>query len=70
MIVQLMIPKIISLFLMIFLGFLFVKKKILNSSDSRVLSILGVYLIMPCMILSAFHMDLRMNSRMDWCWHS
>lgn len=57
MIVQLMVPKIISLFLMIFLGFLLVRKKILKSSDSRVLSILGVYLIMPCMILSAFQMD-------------
>ncbi|MCH3971731.1 MAG: AEC family transporter [Oscillospiraceae bacterium] len=57
MIVLILIKKIISLFLMMLLGVLLVKTKICKAEDSKVLSALSIYLIMPCMILSAFQIS-------------
>lgn len=48
---------ILSLALMMLLGVLLVKCKILKSADSRVLSTLSLYLILPCVILSSFQID-------------
>jgi len=39
---------------MILLGFILVNKHILNASDSRILSIIVVYLVMPCAIINSF----------------
>ena len=43
--------KLINFFIMILLGFILVNKNILKSSDSRILSIIVVYLVMPCAII-------------------
>ena len=53
----LLMEQIIQLFLMIFMGFLIVKAKLLNSEDSKVLSIIILYLIIPCVIINAFQVD-------------
>lgn len=53
----LLMEQIIQLFLMIFMGFLIVKAKLLNSEDSKVLSIVVLYLIIPCVIINAFQVD-------------
>lgn len=42
---------------MIFMGFLIVKAKLLNSEDSKILSIIVLYLIIPCVIINAFQVD-------------
>ena len=54
MIVVILIKKIISLFLIMALGALLVRTKVLKAQESRVLSLLSIYLISPCMILSSF----------------
>lgn len=54
MIVLLLTKQIAELFLIIFLGFLIIKLKILKPEDSRILSVLVLYLIMPCVIIEAF----------------
>ena len=53
----LLMEQIIQLFLMIFMGFLIVKAKLLNSEDSKVLSIVVLYLIIPCVIINAPQVD-------------
>ena len=53
----LLMKQIIQLFLMIFMGFLIVKGKLLKSEDSKVLSIIVLYLIIPCVIINAFQVD-------------
>lgn len=57
MIAYLLTQKILSLFLVMLLGFVLVKCRVLKGEDSRVLSSLSLYLIMPCVILSAFQID-------------
>lgn len=53
----LLMEQIIQLFLMIFMGFLIVKAKLLKSEDSKVLSTIVLYLIVPCVIVNAFQVD-------------
>lgn len=55
---MLLIDKIVQLFLILFLGFIIVKTKVLKSEDSMVLSKLILFLIMPCMIINAFQVEL------------
>lgn len=52
------------LFLLIFAGFLAVKTGAIKPEGRKVLSDLLVYLIMPCMILNSYFMEL--NSEMMW----
>ena len=42
---------------MIFMGFVIVKARLLKSEDSRVLSVIVLYLIVPCVIINAFQVD-------------
>ena len=53
----LLMEQIIQLFLMIFMGFLIVKAKLLKSEDSKILSTIVLYLIVPCVIVNAFQVD-------------
>lgn len=55
--IVILIEKIISLFLIMLLGVLLVRSHILKAQDSRILSALCIYLIMPCVILEAFQVD-------------
>ncbi|WP_278696728.1 AEC family transporter [Anaerobutyricum hallii] len=56
-IILLLMEQIIQLFLMIFMGFVIVKARLLKSEDSRVLSVIVLYLIVPCVIINAFQVD-------------
>lgn len=53
----LLMQQIIKLFIMIFMGYLIVKTGILKAEDSRVLSAVVLYLIVPCVILNAFQVE-------------
>ena len=46
--------KIAELFLIMMMGFVLVKAGLLKSSDSRIISVILVYLITPCMIIHSF----------------
>ena len=50
----LLAEKIAQLFLILLMGYLVVRVGLLKPEDSRVLSVIMVYLVMPCMILNAF----------------
>ena len=53
----LLAKQIAQLFLMIFMGFLIVKTGLLKDEDSRVLSKIVLYLVVPCVIVNAFQVD-------------
>ena len=57
MIAILLARQIVQLFLIMLCGFLVVRLGFLSSSDSRVLSVLCVYVILPCTIINAFQID-------------
>lgn len=46
--------KLVTFFIMIFLGYILVRTRLLKSKDSKILSVVVVYLILPCAILSSF----------------
>ena len=52
-----LLQQIAQLFIIIFLGWAIVKAGILKSEDSRVLSMLLLYVIIPCVILNAFQIE-------------
>ena len=54
----LLFEQIASLFLCLCAGFLLVKIGLLRSSDSRILNIVCVYLIFPCVYIKAFQLPL------------
>lgn len=54
---------ILQLFLIMASGFLLVKIRILKSGDSKVLSSLCLYLILPCVILNAFQVEYTPDIR-------
>lgn len=58
MIAQLLLYKIIQLFLIMTLGFVLVKAKLVKSEDSMVLSKLSLYLFMPAVIINAFNVEM------------
>ena len=55
--IGILIGKIVSLFIVLFLGFLLVKCGICKVNDSQILSRLCIYLVVPCSILSAFQVS-------------
>lgn len=57
MITILLIKKIISLFVIMLAGFILVKFKVFSAKESRTLSKLSLYLLAPCMILTAYQVD-------------
>jgi predicted permease len=57
MIAFILMKKIFSLFLIMFMGILIVRLKIMKAEQSKSLSMLSLYLIMPCMILASFQVD-------------
>jgi hypothetical protein len=50
----LLMQQIAQLFLILLMGYAVVKTGLLKSSDSKVLSVVFVYLVMPCVVLNAF----------------
>ena len=55
--IGILVGKIVALFIVMFLGFVLVKTGICRSDDSRILSRLSVYIVVPCSILSAFQVS-------------
>ncbi|MBQ8598605.1 MAG: AEC family transporter [Oscillospiraceae bacterium] len=53
----LILKQMIKFFLMLMMGYAIVKKGILKSTDSKVLSSIAVYLVTPCVIINAFQID-------------
>lgn len=62
-----LLQQIVQLFLMIFMGFLIVKAGLLKDEDSKVLSKIVLYLIIPCVILNAFQVDYTPET-VRGCW--
>ena len=58
MISFLLLQEIAQLFLILFFGWLLVRCRILKSSDSRILSVIVLYLIVPCSIITSFQLEL------------
>ncbi|MCD8197152.1 MAG: AEC family transporter [Lachnospiraceae bacterium] len=54
----LLAQQIVKLFLMILVGYILVKLKILDSKDSQVISKILLYAVLPCSIVSAFLVDI------------
>ena len=53
----LLLEKILSLFLITLAGFVIVRLGILKAEDSKCLSTLSIYLIVPCTIISSFQVE-------------
>ena len=53
----LLMQQIAELFLMIFMGYVIVKAGLLKGEDSKVISKIVLYLIIPCVIINAFQVD-------------
>lgn len=50
--------KILSLFIMVAMGFVLVRSGVLKAQESRTLSVATLYVISPCMIISAFQVTM------------
>ena len=53
----LLLKQIVQLFLMILMGYIMVKIKFLKEEDSKVISKIILYLIVPSVIITAFQVD-------------
>lgn len=53
-----LLSKLISMMLMAVVGFVLVKKNVLQQSDSRVISVLLVYVLQPCLIFRSLQIAL------------
>lgn len=69
MVTLLLTEQLTVLFLMMGCGFVLVKTKIVKSRDSKTLSLISVYLIMPCVIINAFQIDYSKEIQDDFYWH-
>ena len=59
MISLILAKKIVSLFLIMLLGAMLVRCKIVHAQDSKVLSVISLYLVMPCVIISSFQVEYK-----------
>lgn len=57
MIAVLLFRQIVSFFIMMAFGFTLVKTGLLRSEDSRILSIISIYIIIPCVMIDSFQME-------------
>lgn len=57
MISLILAKKILSLFLILAMGFLAVRGGVVDAKESKTLSTISLYVIMPCVILSSFQVD-------------
>lgn len=79
----LLAQQIAQLFLILIMGYAVVKAGLLKASDSKVLSVVMVYLVTPCVIINAFQINdtpeirkglytpwLLRRLSMECCWGS
>ena len=64
----LLMQQITELFLMIFMGYVIVKARLLKGEDSKVISKIVLYLIIPCVIINAFQVDYTSEKVQGFCW--
>lgn len=57
MIAVILAKKILSLFLIMVMGAALVKSKVLKAEDSKSISVVTLYLVMPCVIISSFQVE-------------
>lgn len=62
-ITQSLLFQLAVLFLIMSLGFLLVRLRVVRSEDSRILSMLTIYLIQPCVIIRAFQINYEPKVR-------
>ena len=55
--IGILVNKIISLALVMAMGWLVVKSRVMRSEDSKGISKMSLYLVMPCVILSSFQVE-------------
>lgn len=53
----LLAKQVFKLFLILLLGYILVKSGKLKASDSKSVSVILVYLVIPCMIINSFQID-------------
>ena len=53
----LILQQMIQFFLMVFMGYLLVKTGLRTPGDSKTLSIVTVYLVLPCVVINAFQIE-------------
>ena len=63
MISLLLMGQIGQLFLMILMGYILVKSGLLKSTDSKTISIIVLYLVIPCTIINSFQVDYTVETR-------
>ncbi|MBW6410877.1 AEC family transporter [Clostridium weizhouense] len=63
MISLLLMKQIAQLFLVMLMGFVLVKTHLLKAEDSKSLSIVALYLVMPCVIINAFQVKYTESIR-------
>lgn len=59
MISLILAKKIVSLFIIMLLGMLLVRRGVVRAQDSKVLSMISLYLVMPCVIVSSFQVEYK-----------
>lgn len=63
MISLLLMGQIGQLFLMILMGYVLVKSGLLKAKDSRTISVIVLYLVIPCTIINSFQVDYNIKTR-------
>jgi predicted permease len=63
-IASLILDQMLQFFLMLLLGFIIVKVGLLKANDSKVLSTLSIYIVLPCVIVNAFQIDYNKETAM------
>ena len=63
MIVDALVIKIASLFLMMFAGYIMVRCKVLQPKDAKPISEISLYLIFPCIIIVSFQIEYTQDIR-------
>ena len=66
MVATLLAGQILQLFMIMFLGYAVVRTGLLRTQDSRTLSVLIVYIILPCTILNAFQIAYTDETASDF----
>ena len=65
----LLIEQNAELFLMILMGYIIVKTGLLKGEDSKVISKIVLYLVIPCVIINAFQVDYTSEKVKELCWY-
>jgi hypothetical protein len=63
-IASLILDQMLQFFLMFLLGFIIVKVGLLKANDSKVLSTISIYIVLPCVIVNAFQIDYNTETAM------